>query len=196
MSKDLVATNYLGLSNHHNYEGIAMADQDFTLTKELLHELFEYKEGILYWKVDRPFHRIKGKIAGCIEKKGYWVTRINKKDYKNHRLIFLMHHGYLPPKIDHIDTNPLNNKIENLREATNSENRLNSKIAKNNKSGVKGVYWKEIYKSWVVFIKKDKKSYYGGSFKTILEAKKSVEELRKKLHGEFANNGNKANANV
>ena len=140
----------LASPNHHNYEGVDMAEQDSTPTQKLLHQLFEYKGGKLYWKVDAAYNVKIGDVAGTTDSKGYKTTKINGKIYKVHRLIFLMHYGYLPKFVDHKDKNPSNNKIENLRDATHSENQLNSKIPKNNTSGIKGVSWNSLVKKWAV----------------------------------------------
>lgn len=52
---------------------------------------------------------------------------------------------------------------------------------KGNKSGIRNVYWSEQRKKWTVFMKKNRKTVYIGSYETIDEAKKSAEEARKKL---------------
>ena len=98
------------------------------LTKELLNELFEYKNGFLYRRKSEKGQRYVGKQAGTLRKDGYYSVRVNGSLYLAHRLIFLMHHGYLPEMIDHIDGNPSNNLITNLREATNQQNQFNSKL--------------------------------------------------------------------
>lgn len=97
------------------------------LTQNYLKELFDYRNGNLYWKV-RKSYRIKiGDIGGYVRKDGYRHVGIDDKDYKSHRLIFLYHHGYLPKSLDHIDGNKSNNDIDNLRCATNQENAMNQK---------------------------------------------------------------------
>jgi len=65
-------------------------------------------------------------------------------------LIFLYHHGYLPKFVDHIDGNKKNNRIENLREATKSQNAMNQKVSTRNTSGIKGVMWHKRDKKWFV----------------------------------------------
>jgi hypothetical protein len=186
MSKDLVATNYLGLSNH-TMNRIDMADANFTLTKDLLHELFEYKNGDLYWKVKRSTNVKPGDKAGTINSGGYIHTHINNKPYKNHRLIFMMFYGYMPPMIDHIDGNKSNNKIENLRGATHLQNMWNQKVSKKSTSGIKGVYWHKIKQKWQASCGKDSKLVHLGYFDKKEDAEKMVKEFREKNHGEFAN---------
>lgn len=79
----------------------------------------------------------------------------NKKYYnlRVHRLFFYWHHGYLPPLVDHKDTNPQNNSIENLRELDKIGNARNSnkKIRKNCSSQYKGVSKQR--NKWVARIK-------------------------------------------
>jgi hypothetical protein len=159
---------------------------DKIITQEYLKELFDYKDGNLYWKV-KLSNAIKiNSKAGKIKNNGYFSTLINKKSYLNHRLIFLHQNGYLPKMIDHIDGNPLNNKIENLREANRYTNGYNSKLYENNTSGVKNVCWNKNNNNWLVRICVEKKVITIGSFKNLELAKKSAEDARKKYHQEFA----------
>jgi hypothetical protein len=141
-------------------------------TQELynyLHNAFEYGEGHLYYKIS-PAWRIKiGQKAGSISA-GYLAVRIKNKTYKIHRLIFLYHKGYLPKEIDHIDRNPLNNKIENLREATRSENMRNTKLMSTNQSGYRGVCWHTPMQKWRAQISFQGKKIHLGYFNTPKEA--------------------------
>jgi len=106
------------------------------LTLPYLHSLFEYKEGKLFWKTDRARGKVKkGDKAGCLTSRGYHRLMLNYKEYPTHRIVFMMHHGYMPKVVDHIDGNPLNNLIENLREASAQTNQYNRKLNKNNTSG-------------------------------------------------------------
>jgi len=156
------------------------------LTQEYLHTLFEYKDGILYWKENRVANKIKGKKAGCLDGKGYLQTKISNVLHKNHRIIFMMFNDFLPKSIDHIDGNPLNNNIKNLREATNSQNIMNAKISSNNTSGFKGVEWNKRLKRWTVRLQVNGKRKYFGCFKNIDYAKFVSEAMRYKYHQEFA----------
>jgi len=164
---------------------IDMADRDFTLTKDILHELFEYREGVLYSKKQRG-KLVIGQKVGSAKRNGYEMVGINHKTYLTHRIIFMIHHGFLPKYIDHIDGNSLNNKIENLREATLSQNQYNSKIPKNNTSGVKGVNWDKDHSKWRARVIVNKKTMFVGLFKEIEEAAKAIKAFREKQHKDFA----------
>jgi hypothetical protein len=162
------------------------------ITQKRLHDLFEYrKDGNLIWKVSIS-NRVKiGDIVGYIDsgqKPLYRRTQLDGKKHRVHRLIFLYHYGHITPgmDIDHIDGNSLNNRIDNLREATRSQNLQNSKISSNNTSGVKGVLWDKKYRRWEVRLSIEGKVKYLGQYKTLEEAEAVVKEARVKYHGEYA----------
>lgn len=67
---------------------------------------------------------------------------------KNHQIAWLLTYGEWPNEIDHLDGNGLNNKLENLRSVTRSENSRNHKKARNNTSGFNGVSWIERLQKW------------------------------------------------
>ena len=159
------------------------------ITQEQVKKLFDYRNGELYWMIN-PCKNVKiGDMAGSLNNKGYKRTSINKKIYSIHRLIFLMHYGYLPQCLDHIDGNKTNNKIENLREATPSQNCYNAKKSIINTSGVKGVSWDSNNKKWRVrfWISNIQKDF--GSYYDIKVAKFIAETMRYKYHNAFANHG-------
>jgi len=118
--------------------------------KENFKELFEYHDGVLIWNKNLN-NRYAGKIAGCKDHYGYHVVRINKKLYKSHRIIYWMHHGYCPDIIDHIDKNPGNNKIENLRGVSHKANMLNRNPNKG-KTLPTGICWDKRRKKYKVMI--------------------------------------------
>lgn len=160
------------------------------MNQDLIKSLFEVKEGLLTWKVDRGPNKVCGKPAGTIHKRfGYLRTLINRKSYANHRLIFLYYNGYIPEYIDHIDGNKLNNKIENLRAATKSQNNSNSRISKLNTSGIKGVDFHAGTNKWRARISLNKKSIHVGYFDNLEDARVKINEERIKYHKEFANFG-------
>jgi hypothetical protein len=168
--------------------GCNMTQTNFNLSQDLLKELFEYCDGNLFWKVNRGKAR-KGQLAGILGNTGYWKIRLYKRLYQAHRLIFLMQKGYLPVELDHIDGNKLNNRIDNLREATRSQNELNKGMKKNNTSGVKNVFWSKEFNKWKVQMSVDGKKRHVGYFEDLEVAKEIAINFRKQNHGEFANHG-------
>jgi len=116
----------------------------------------------------------------------YAITDIKGKRTYMHRLIFGSKKGKI---IDHIDGDPSNNRIENLREASHAENMRNSQRPKNNTSGFKGVYFDKRNKNWIAQCVKDNKKFHIGSFKDIHDAVNELIKFRQTNHKEFANNG-------
>ena len=154
------------------------------------HEIFELKDGVLYWKIS-PYKRIKsGTKAGTLTDEGYIAIGYKKKRYYSHKIVFEMNHGYCPKLIDHLNGNKSDNEICNLRDATYQENSFN-RIG-TSKSGIKGVYWLESRKKWIAQLRIEGKTYQIGRYKDINEAKTAVMNLRNKKHGDFANHGNKS----
>lgn len=136
--------------------------------------LFEYKNGNLYNKIDINPRAKKGALSGSLCDGRYRTVVINKKRYYVHRLIWLMHYGYMPKEIDHINRNKLDNRIENLREVTRSENILNTKISVRNKSGIKGVSWSKSKQKWLVQKTLNKERKTLGYFDCLNKAKEAV----------------------
>lgn len=165
-----------------------MTDTNFNLSKDLLHELFEYRDGLLFRKKAYNFAQKSGEQVGKPTKDGRSYVFLNGKQYGTHQIVFVMHYGYLPKEIDHKDNNELNNKIENLREANRQEQLFNRRIARNNTSGHKNVHWCNTKKRWIVAFQIDKK-VKRRSFKDYNEAVDLAKVFRVSLHGEFANHG-------
>ena len=141
---------------------------------QIFKERFFYKDGVLFWKNGPK----KGKKAGHKDKNGYSAVRITfsykqSKLFLLHRVIFGICHGYIPNIIDHIDRNPENNKVENLRPSDKKLNSINTGLSVKNKSGVKGVVF---YKGkWDAFVHIRlggcRKKINLGRFKTLEDAK-------------------------
>lgn len=162
-------------------------------------ESFVYRDGELLWR-ERPVHhfvdlwrcrifnsRQAGKRAGTMTD-GYLI--VNTAAFGRlsvHRVIFLMHHGYLPEEVDHIDGDPTNNKIENLRPATHAQNMRNVKTSVANRSGRKGVYWHKSLRRWTAGIRVDGKQTSIGAFDSMLDAVAARIAAEREHYGEFSN---------
>lgn len=171
--------------------------KEIGLTQEYLLSIFEYQDGRLIWK-ERPMsdfrtsrgynlfiHKHAGKEAGCIDK-GYHRVVIGKTIFPSHRLIFFMHYGYFPEVIDHIDGNPSNNRLDNLRAATIKQNARNVKTPKNNTSGVKGVYFHKAINKWTASVKIEGRLKHLGVFEAMEDAISARKLAACSAYGEFA----------
>lgn len=161
---------------------------------EYLRQLLDYdpETGHLTWK-ERPFStkqwnaKFVGKRAGSIHCKGYIAVGIDGKVYLAHRIIWAIFYGNEPEyQIDHKDMNPANNKIDNLREATASQNRWNERARRNNKLGIKGVHYCKKDKKYIAELKVNYKRVAHSYHATLDEAQKAYEKAAQLYHGEFA----------
>jgi hypothetical protein len=150
------------------------------LTQNFLHQIFSYNpiDGGLYWKISNcPIS--KGTRAGCIQKKGYRQIKVLGKGYKEHRLVWFYHYGEWPiNQIDHINNDRSDNRVENLREVTNSEN------AQNKRKITKGIYRHKSGK-WHTRIGLNKKRLSVGYYDTEEEAIQAYIDAKKKYHPFF-----------
>jgi hypothetical protein len=158
------------------------------ITQKLVNELFNYIDGKIYWKKKTsPYSNdVIGKESGYIDK-GYKLVKINNYPYSVHNIIFLIHRGYLPEIVDHIDENTLNNRIDNLRPASKSQNNWNAKKRKDNSSGIKGV---SLFKGkWTARCQVNEVQHFLGNFIDISEAEQAVKMFRQNNHNEYTNHG-------
>ena len=112
-----------------------------------------------------------------------YVISNNSPDKKLHRFIMDAPKNTV---VDHINHNPLDNRKSNLRICSNQQNICNCELAKNNTSGVKGVYWAKDKQKWTVQVTINNKTKYIGRYSTLEEAIKAREEAAKKYYGEYA----------
>ena len=160
---------------------------------EELKEHLDYNPdtGIITWKKPTHFCVKVGEEAGCLnaqtETVVYRWIQFNHIRYKAHRLACYMYYGIDPleKEIDHIDGNGLNNKINNLRLATHSENARNRSMAKKNTSGITGVHWNKKRKKWEAYIKVGYKQKFLGYFLNKEDAIQARKEAEKKYFGKF-----------
>lgn len=140
-----------------------------THSPEQIAQEFTYENGKLYFKRTRPGRSIH-KPAGSCAFDGYIRVRLHGESYLAHRVIWCLHHGRWPiEQIDHINGIRHDNRIENLRECTVAENRLNVQKA-NNDSGVVGVTWAKKEGNWRASIKVNGKGINLGHFTDLNEA--------------------------
>ena len=121
------------------------------ITKEYLDSILRYEpdSGILYWRVRRGSNVLAGDVAGGMTTDGYIRVAIKRKLYGAHNLIWIISTGKHPIDIlDHEDHDPSNNRIGNLREATDKQNHQNRKLPVSNTSGVIGVNWFNLRGYW------------------------------------------------
>ena len=147
-------------------------------------DVFDYQEGKLIRLYSNNQHNHVGSVNSC----GYLQCEVKGKTYMVHRIIYELCSGETIPKgfqIDHIDRNPLNNRFENLRLASQNQNQINSKKPSNNTTGYKGVLATPSGKFQARLGFNGKKLYLG-LFNTAEEANQCVINETKRLYGEFA----------
>lgn len=152
-----------------------------------LHRLFRYDAGRLYWRVARG-RSSPGKIAGRIMANGYESVRISGRAHYTHRVVFAMHHERWPVgQLDHINGVRSDNRIENLREATASQNSHASVgISPRNTSGFRGVSKREYGRKWRASIAVDGRFISLGVYSSSIEAARAYNTAALEIYGEFA----------
>lgn len=167
-----------------------MADRA-DITPELLRQLLDYnpETGTLTWKTRTPDMFCAGqktkehqcnmwnsKNAGkeaitARDFKGYTDGKVCNLKFKGHRLAWAIYTGKHPHgQIDHINGNPSDNRICNLRDVDALENARNLGLSKSNKTGVSGVWFVKNLKKWRAVIRVGGMAHHLGYFTTIEEA--------------------------
>jgi hypothetical protein len=153
------------------------------LTVERLRELLEYtpETGVFLWRANRRGGAKAGEVAGIIHAKGYRFVKLDGERYSAHRLAWLYMTGHWPAEcVDHINRERDDNRFANLREASWSENRMNTSA-----SGVK--FYARSGK-WKAYIGSKGRQIYLGMFGTrdaALAARRAAEQ---EYHGAYAPN--------
>lgn len=161
-------------------------------TPERLNKLLSYDPltGVVTWKVRRP-HVSPGDVAGTHNSSGYRQISVDGRFYVAHRIAWAITHGVWPPKqIDHVNGDKDDNRLSNLRLATNSENCWNCRPRTRNTSGFKGVSWVKREGKWAATISAHGKKISLGRFLTREAAHAAYCDASTRLHGEFSNTGN------
>lgn len=120
--------------------------------------------------------------------KGYalkWI-KINKKPFAIYMHHFISGKPLNGLVIDHINGNPLDNRIENMRIVTISQNGLNRGKTKSKTSKYKGVYYHPQRKSWRPIVVVNKKKYFLGYYKDEKDAAIAYDKKHKELAREYS----------
>lgn len=156
--------------------------------QEQLKSLLDYdtETGVFKWLVANTRNVRKGDVAGCLTKdKGYIRIDVLGKQYPAHRLAWLYMTGEWPDKkqIDHINLSKADNRWSNLRIATPSQNKANSKKRPDNTSGYKGV--SKFEGKWKAQCTANGVHTYLGLFDTPEEASLAYQSFASVAQGEF-----------
>ena len=153
-------------------------------TQAELHTLLDYNpnSGLFTWRISRGT-ACAGKPAGWQHKSGYVYIGLHGKSYKAHRLAWMYVYGVDPlGLIDHVDRNPANNRLTNLRTASDGQNNQNKRTYKNSVSGHKGVGWYARRGLWRARIQHENRVVLVGFFGSMEEAVAARSAAEKRLH--------------
>lgn len=159
-----------------------------TLTQARLKELLHYdpETGHFTWLVCRRNSIKSGAVAGATNGSGYRQISVDSIVYPAHRLAFLYMTGEMPPNdVDHINRVKDDNRWDNLRPATRSQNAANVPIKSNNTSGTTNVHWDTRRRKWQVRHRVAGKRTTYGLFDDLVEASRVAGLLRCSEYGEY-----------
>lgn len=152
--------------------------------------LYESDTGVFRWLAKRAPDIRAGDVAGTTRSDGYLAIRVQGRKYQSHRLAWLYMYGEFPlAQIDHINGIKGDNRIANLRLATNAENCRNRGPRSDSKSGLRGVSFDIESGKWRATASDGKRYISIGRFSTSVEAKAAYDKFTSKHHGEFKYQG-------
>lgn len=162
---------------------------DSSLEQRMLERLvYDPEEGIVYWSEDSR-NKFPGGVAGALNfmgpnRDGYWVIMFENKVYRRARVAYLLMTNEWPDCVDHENGVTDDDRWENLRKATRSENMRNQKLRVDNTSGSRGV--SRFRNKWHARVHVEGVTHHIGYFETFEEAKAARDLAAERLHGEFA----------
>jgi hypothetical protein len=161
-------------------------DNNPRMSPDEARQLFEYRDGRLFWKVSPGYAVKAGMEAGTTAHNGYKVIAYQGRVYRAHHVVYAMFNGECDDLIDHINGDRQDNRPENLRIATESQNQWNRRLNANNKTGHKNVKWIQRLKKYAVTLNVKKKCVHVGVFADLELAGLVAAEARDLYHGKFA----------
>ncbi len=157
---------------------------DQQITAKRLRELLDYnpETGRMTWRVAASTKAPAGAVAGGPDSSGYTKIGLLGRDYRAQRLAWMHHYGEWPKgQVDHIDGNPANNAIANLRDVPQTLNQQNQRKAHaHNSHGFMGV--SRLGKKWQARIKVGADRMYLGVFTTPEDAHAVYLDAKRRLH--------------
>ena len=158
-------------------------------TQEEIKNAFNYDPltGVFTNKVRRGKATV-GKVSGHIHSSGYRILTFKGKKLRAHRVAWLYTYGEWPKsEIDHTNNIKDDNRITNLRDATQVQNKANRRKTTSNTSSVyKGVSWYSRDNKWRAAIKHEGKSIHLGYFKEEIDAATAYNIAAEEYQKEFA----------
>ena len=153
---------------------------------------YNSETGDVVWKVRRCGRVRLGYAKRKPDKYGYYNVTLDRLPHRLHNVIWALHYGEWPPithDVDHINGCRTDNRIENLRLATRSQQAANTKKKAGSKSRYKGVAWEESRQCWRASIVKDGYTHFLGRFHDEEKAHQAYIKAADRLFGEFARYG-------
>lgn len=163
-------------------------NDDLNLSQSRLKELLSYDPGTgeFTWNVTNG-RCVAGTTAGTVGSSGYRQIMLGHRSYLAHRLVWLWLYGDWPKsEIDHINRCKTDNRIQNLRDASASQNACNHHSGKDITSGYAGAFWDQQRQKYRVRIQLDGQRREFRSYSDAEQAHEAYKIAVNQMHGEFS----------